>query len=453
MSCGGAFGGVLLLLEEVHAFGDGVFVAGGFGAVVVFGGGGVLLGDGGVGVVVGVEVGWFGGFVLGFDGAVFEVFGDGGGAVVADVVGGFFDGEVAGVAFGGCGEVGGGLCEGDAGFGHADVFDGLHGGDGDGEAAGVGVADVFGGGDDEAAGDEAGVFAAFEHAGEPVDGGVGVGAADGFDVGGDGVVVAFFVFVVGDHAALDAVFHGGECDGLAFGGGEDGDFEGGECAAGVAFGDVGEEAEGFGGDVGLAECEAVLGVVEGAVEELFDGVDGEGFEFEDEGAGREGGVDEYLGVVGGGADEGDGAVFDVGEQDVLLGFVEAVDLVDEEDGAGDVAHLFGGFAGGADGGDVAEHAAAAFEAAAGGAGDDFGEGCFAAAGGSVEDEVGEAVGFDEAGEEFAGAEDVVLSGDVGEGARAHAGGERRRAVGGGLGVGVWGVIEEVGGHGRGRCNK
>jgi hypothetical protein len=40
--------------------------------------------------------------------------------------------------------------EGDAGFGEADEFDGLLGGDGEGERLGVGQADVFAGEDDDA---------------------------------------------------------------------------------------------------------------------------------------------------------------------------------------------------------------------------------------------------------------------------------------------------------------
>ncbi len=43
-------------------------------------------------------------------------------------------------------------------------------------------------------------------------------------------------------------------------------------------------------------------------------------------------VDLEVGVLGGRADEHHGAVFDVGQQRVLLGLVEAMDLVDEEEG-------------------------------------------------------------------------------------------------------------------------
>ena len=59
---------------------------------------------------------------------------------------------------------------------------------GEGKQGIVDEADVLGGYNDEAAGDVEGIFAGREHAGEVVEGGGGVGAADGFVEGGDGVV-------------------------------------------------------------------------------------------------------------------------------------------------------------------------------------------------------------------------------------------------------------------------
>ncbi len=143
------------------------------------------------------------------------------------------------------------------------------------------------------------------------------------------------------------------------------------------------------------------------------------------GAGDEGGVDGEEGIFGGGSDEDDEALLDVAEEDVLLGFVEAVDFVEEEDGAfGGVAETEFGF-----GEDFADF----FDADGGGIevdemslcvfGVEVGEGGFAGARGAVEDEGGEAVGFDHAAEEFAGAEDVGLAGELVEGGGAHAGGE------------------------------
>ena len=90
-------------------------------------------------------------------------------------------------------------------LGQADEFAGLHRGDGERQRLRVGVADVFAREDDEPAGEEPHVFAAFEHAGEPVDAGVGVAAADAFDQGAGGVVVVVAGGVVADGFALDGV--------------------------------------------------------------------------------------------------------------------------------------------------------------------------------------------------------------------------------------------------------
>ena len=83
----------------------------------------------------------------------------------------------------------------------------------------------------------------------------------------------------------------------------------------------------------MALTEAAFGVAEGLIGDESEVAIGEGEELEDAGAADECGVDFEEGVFGGGADEGEGAVFDPGEEGVLLGFVEAVDFVDEEDGA------------------------------------------------------------------------------------------------------------------------
>ena len=163
--------------------------------------------------------------------------------------------------------------------------------------------------------------------------------------------------------------------------------------------------------------------------------------------------------MGGCADEADGAAFDPWEEDILLGFAEAVDFVDEERGAAvvETAHGFGGFDGLADVGDIGFDAAEVDEAGLGGAGDELGETGFAGAWWSVEEEGGKAVGFDGAAEEFAGAENVLLAGVFVERARAHASGEGDGAeVGGELGwcggatVRVVGVVAEEFVHGEGR---
>ena len=70
------------------------------------------------------------------------------------------------------------------------------------------------------------------------------------------------------------------------------------------------------------------------MEEIDELVFAERAEGEDAAAGEQGGDDFEGRVFGGCADEADGAALDVGQEGVLLGFVEAMDFVDEERGAG-----------------------------------------------------------------------------------------------------------------------
>ena len=130
--------------------------------------------------------------------------------------------------------------------------------------------------------------------------------------------------------------------------------------------------------------------------------------------------------MGGRADETNRAALQVREQDVLLRLVEAVDLVDEEDGRlapqvavqlrlGDLV---------ADLGDVRFHPVEGFETRAGGLRDDIGERCFPGPRRAVENERGEAIRLDGAAQELALTEDVILAQHLAEGLRAHPCGKR-----------------------------
>lgn len=77
-----------------------------------------------------------------------------------------------------------------------------------------------------------------------------------------------------------------------------------------------------------------------------DVVVGEGFEGQQQGPGQQRGDDREVRVLGGRRDQGHPAVLDRGEQGVLLGLAEAVDLVEEEDGL--LAEAAGGAAGAVD---------------------------------------------------------------------------------------------------------
>jgi hypothetical protein len=106
----------------------------------------------------------------------------------------------------------------------------------------VGEADIFRRANHDAARDEARVFAGVNHLRQPVERGVGIAAAHGFDEGGNGVVVRVAIAVINDGFLLDALFGGGEInvdDAVRAGiRGERGDFERVQTFARVAVATV-----------------------------------------------------------------------------------------------------------------------------------------------------------------------------------------------------------------------
>ena len=155
----------------------------------------------------------------------------------------------------------------------------------------------------------------------------------------------------------------------------------------------------------------------------------EAVEGEDAGAGEEGGVELEGGVLGGGADQHDGAVLHQREEGVLLRLVEAVDLVDEEQGA---AAVLAAEAGGLEDllqvGDAGEDGADLHEGEVGGVGEEAGDGGLADAGRAPEDDGAEVALGEHPAERGVGAEEVVLADDLLEPARAEAVGERARRL-------------------------
>ncbi len=211
-------------------------------------------------------------FFCAFVVSVFEVLRDGQGAAAADVFERGVDGEVGAVAFVGGGDVDGGFGNRDARFGPTDEFSSLMGGHGEDEGHGIGEADVFGGADEHASGDEAWVFTGMNHFGEPIEGGVGIAAPHGFDEGGNGVVMGVFIAVVNDGFFLDALFGDTERDvdrTVSSGrSGERGNFEGVEGLAGVAIGNSRQMTERVVVGFDFHEAEAAFFVAQGAVEKF-----------------------------------------------------------------------------------------------------------------------------------------------------------------------------------------
>ena len=124
-------------------------------------------------------------------------------------------------------------------------------------------------------------------------------------------------------------------------------------------------------------------------------------------------------------------VFDVGEDDVLLSLVEAVDFVYEQDGG--LAVHPSAVAGFRDDTSQVSHAggdgADRLEGGLSGGGDQTGEGGLARAGRPPEDEGGQTTGGDGAEQDAVTPDDLLLTDELVEGAGAHPFGQRCVALG------------------------
>ena len=139
--------------------------------------------------------------------------------------------------------------------------------------------------------------------------------------------------VVGDRLALERVLGGREVDRPALGARRlDRALERPERGAGVAAGAVREELERLVVDLGRIGDPA-LGLRQGAAQERLDVVRAQLAELVDLTAREERRVHLEVRVLGRRADQGHEPLLDRRQERVLLGLVEAVDLVEEEDGA------------------------------------------------------------------------------------------------------------------------
>ena len=234
-------------------------------------------------------------------------------------------------------------------LGQPDPVERLASGDRDLQRSRVGVADVLRRADDQPPGDELGVLAGGDHRGQPVQGGVGVVAAEALDERRRGVEVPVAGPVVAEDAllrrGLDVLEAGRHVPGLVADvlavGQRRGTLEDVQRGARVTAGErheVGEGLVGQGHAAGRTEApgQPALRVGERPPDDGRDLVVGERLEAPDAHPREERGVHLEVGVLGGRADERDGPVLDVRQQRVLLGLVEAVDLVEEQHGAGAV---------------------------------------------------------------------------------------------------------------------
>ena len=329
--------------------------------------------------------------------------------------------------------------EGQEALRHADEMDGVLRGDRDGERARVRQSDIFRRQDDEAPRHEERVLAGLQHAGEPVERRVRIRAAQRLDERGNGVVVRVAGLVMGQAPLHDLLDECGR-DRLLPARREDRGFEGAQGAARVAAGlhDDGVQRVRFNGRATPAQ--SPLAVVERALDESAKQVRRQRLERVDAGP-REQRADHFEGrILGRRADQGDGAVFHVRQDHVLLRLVEAVDLVDEEDGP--LPLPFPADAGVRDElaqlGDAGRDCGEGREVGVAALGDEARQRRLAAARRSPEDQRGDVVGVDRTPQRALRSDEVLLPDELVEGARTHARCER------GAGIDHVGGVEERG---------
>ena len=156
----------------------------------------------------------------------------------------------------------------------------------------------------------------------------------------------------------------------------------------------------------------------------------EGVEAEQRRARHERRVDLKVGVLGGGADQSDQAVLHRGQQRVLLGLVEPVDLVKEQDGA--FAVLAQPAAGPLDGGpgvlDGGGHRGELLEGLGGGGGHHPGQGGLARPRRPPQDHRRQPVGLDQLPQRPARPDQMILAHDLVQGAGPQPSGQRSPAA-------------------------
>ena len=217
-------------------------------------------------------------------------------------------------------------------LGQPDVLDRVRRGGGQRERERVGHADVLGREDHEPAGDEPRVLAGFEHAREPVEPRVGIRAADALDERGDDVVVLVVAVAQRPHRERGlGVLERDRRLTPASAASARRDLEARQRVAGVAFGPVRDVLERVVVDREPVAAEPARLVGERALHQRPQVFGSKGLEPEERRAAEQRRGQREVRVLGRRADEHEQPVFDVREERVLLGLVEPVHLVEEQD--------------------------------------------------------------------------------------------------------------------------
>ena len=296
------------------------------------------------------------------------------------------------------------------------------------QRARIGQADVFARHADHAPGEVARVGAAIEHAAKPIKRGIGVGAAHAFVQGADAVVEGFAAFVETTQVLGQGARHDGfvdatfACDQRRIARQRaHHDLEVVEQLAAIAIARTHEQGRGR-----VVERDVVQlgrgGRRERASEQFAQFVFGQRGEHIDRGARQQGRIHLEARVLGGGPHEDEQTAFHMRQQRVLLAFVEAMDLVDEQQGLAPALRTreFGLRHRLADVLHAREHGRQSDVGAAESVGHQARERGLAHTGRPPEDHRMRLVRFERDRERFAGAEQVPLADHLGDTARAQA---------------------------------
>src|SRR5690606_2570231 len=154
---------------------------------------------------------------------------------------------------------------------------------------------------------------------------------------GQGVVVIVSTLVVADHFALNRFlggFQGDVPDPLLIGGsGQYRQFDRVQGAAGITAGGAGDVGQGLLLHFHPVHAQPPLLIPKGALQEEDQLLLRQGDQLKHPRAGQERRVDLEGGVLRRRSDQDDSAVLYIGEKGILLGFVEAVNFVDEQNGS------------------------------------------------------------------------------------------------------------------------
>jgi len=191
-------------------------------------------------------------------------------SAILDFGHGFVNREIRRVRFGGAGDVDDCLRERNPSLRQPDEFHGGQGGVSHQDRPGIGVSHIFRGGNDEPPGDKARIIARSKHARHPIERGIRIAAAQGFDERRGDVVMLVAFLIIDERAFLHAFLgHGQGHRDVAIGlrrRCECGEFQGVQEAPRVAVGLMDEMRSRFGVEPQAFIAQAAFLILQGVLQ-------------------------------------------------------------------------------------------------------------------------------------------------------------------------------------------